>query len=512
MSDNSSPSTPPASAGPPSEKPTAQPAIPIVPAHPAISHRSQVRRTLILGAAAIVVIGLVIVAVPWISRALSTVSTDDAYVNGHVTFVAARVPGQVQRVLVDDNNRVHTGDLLLQLDPAPYQVLVDQASAAVASAQADLAATRAGVRAEEAKAHSQRFNLEHSIEQVDNQIAVLHANVAVLGSAKAQMSLAEADYQRGLSLVNTGALAREEFEHRQESLAVAQAQVESALQQVYQTRVGLGLPDKPNPPDDLTQVPADLDQTFSSVRQAQNELVQTVSDLGVFDQPLDITPREMVARFLGRDPSGDIDKIYAGLLEQSPAVKQALTKVQVAQRTMDQAQLNLSYCNVYAEIDGVVTRRNVNPGNNIIAGQSVMAVRSLTDIWIDANFKETQLADLRIGQSVDLDVDLYGSHKSFKGRISGFTMGTGSTLALLPPENATGNYVKVVQRLPVRIDLINYDPEHDPLFIGLSVTPYVQIGEPLSGPDAGGVFQPYMPATRPDASPATQPTTLGLAR
>ena len=94
--------------------------------------------------------------------------------------------------------------------------------------------------------------------------------------------------------------------------------------------------------------------------------------------------------------------------------------------------MNLRYCDVVAEIDGVVTRRNVNPGNNVVAGQSLMAIRSLTEIWIDANFKETQLADLRIGQAVDLDVDMYGSRQRFKGRISGFTMGTGSTLALLP--------------------------------------------------------------------------------
>ena len=131
----------------------------------------------------------------------------------------------------------------------------------------------------------------------------------------------------------------------------------------------------------------------------------------------------------------------------------------------------MRYCDVVAEIDGVVTRRNVNPGNNVVVGQSLMAIRSLTEIWVDANFKETQLADLRIGQPVDLDVDMYGSRQMFKGRISGFTMGTGSTLALLPPENATGNFVKVVQRLPVRIELLDYDPDKMPLFIGLSVTP-----------------------------------------
>ena len=118
-----------------------------------------------------------------------------------------------------------------------------------------------------------------------------------------------------------------------------------------------------------------------------------------------------------------------------------------------------------------------------------MAVRSLTEIWVDANFKETQLADLRIGQPVDLEVDMYGSRRKFQGRISGFTMGTGSTLALLPPENATGNFVKVVQRLPVRIELLDYDPDQAPLFIGLSVEPHVRIKEQPSGPNAGKQLQ-----------------------
>jgi membrane fusion protein (multidrug efflux system) len=111
-----------------------------------------------------------------------------------------------------------------------------------------------------------------------------------------------------------------------------------------------------------------------------------------------------------------------------------------------------------------------------------MAVRSLTEIWIDANFKETQLADLRIGQRVKLEVDTYGSRHEFEGRITGFTTGTGQTLALLPPQNATGNFVKIVQRLPVRIELTSYDPDSTPLFVGLSVTPYVYYQEPPTGP------------------------------
>ena len=128
-----------------------------------------------------------------------------------------------------------------------------------------------------------------------------------------------------------------------------------------------------------------------------------------------------------------------------------------------------------------------------------MAIRSLNEIWVDANFKETQLGDLRIGQPVDLYVDMYGDRRVFKGRISGFTEGTGSTLALLPAENATGNFIKVVQRLPVRIDLENYDPDKSPLFVGTSVVPYVLFKEPPTGPDAGKSLQTS--AREPTANP-----------
>ena len=147
----------------------------------------------------------------------------------------------------------------------------------------------------------------------------------------------------------------------------------------------------------------------------------------------------------------------------------------------------------------MVTRRNVNPGNNVQAGQSLMAVRSLTEIWIDANFKETQLADLRIGQRVRCEVDMYGSRREYEGRITGFTMGTGQTLSLLPPQNATGNFVKIVQRLPVRIELTDYDPDKAPLFVGLSVVPYVYYKEPPTGPHAGECLAAALPASaRPD--------------
>jgi membrane fusion protein (multidrug efflux system) len=198
----------------------------------------------------------------------------------------------------------------------------------------------------------------------------------------------------------------------------------------------------------------------------------------------------------------------------APAVKQAEAKLETAKRDLAQAELDLRYCDIIADIDGAVTRRNVNPGNYVQVGQNLMAIRSLNEIWVDANFKETQLRDLRIGQPVDLRVDMYGGTHIFKGRISGFTEGTGSTLALLPPENATGNFIKVVQRLPVRIDLVDYNPDQTPLFIGTSVVPTVFINKPPTGPDAGRflqTFTPQSPGPGPSAS-ATGISTSGTGQ
>ncbi len=457
-----------------------------------------------IGAVAALVFG-----VPWVIELLSTVSTDDAYVNGHVTFVAPRVAGQVARVLVDDNNRVKKGDVLVQLDREPFEVQVRIARAAVDSAQADLIAKRAETRGVEGRARSLRYALQRAIEDVDNQIALLRSKVAVLQARKATLENAKNEYNRVHRLYENKLAAKQEMDDRIEQLRVAEARVDEGLEDVHQIRVSLGLPPEPVGGGDLGSVPPDLDQTFSGVRQAQASLIQTAAELGVMNS-FNKTPQQMLDEFYRRDPSGDIDKIYAALLEQAPAVKQAETKLFEAQRNLDQAELNLRYCDVISEIDGVVTRREVNPGNNVIVGQSLLAVRSLTEIWIDANFKETQLAELRIGQPVDLHVDMYGRSQMFKGRISGFTMGTGSTLALLPAENATGNFVKVVQRLPVRIEVLNYDPDKLPLFVGLSVEPRVRLKEKPTGENAGKFLQPFLMPTA--SAPVNAPANANSAR
>jgi membrane fusion protein (multidrug efflux system) len=490
-----------------------------------------------------VVLGLAVGArflVPWLVTALNTVSTDDAYVNGHVTFVAPRVAGQVTRVLVDDNYRVKKGDVLVRLDKEPYQVQVAIKQAAVEAAETDLAAAQAQVRGQVAQARANRYKLEHAIEDVNNQVANLGAAVATLNSKKASLELARANLERGKELAPGGGISKEELDQRRQTVKVDEAAVEQARETVSAIRVGLGLPEEPPKGQELAAVPPNLDQNFSTVREALAMLFQSAAQIGYFPTSWTVTPKQAVAEFYKHDPVGyahligqtlaaqglapggppagataqqlvaleclesdalALDRIYALIIPNAPAIKQAEAKLLQARSDLAQAKLNLRYTDVLSDIDGVVTRRSVNPGNNVQVGQSLMAVRSLTEIWIDANFKETQLAPLRIGQRVRCEVDMYGSRREFEGRITGFTMGTGESLALLPPQNATGNFVKIVQRLPVRIELTNYDPDKDPLFVGLSVTPYVYYKEPPTGPNAGAVLQPLTPRPQGPTGP-----------
>jgi membrane fusion protein (multidrug efflux system) len=456
------------------------------------------RKRLVVGGLGVaVLVVLLVVGIPWVEAMLSTVSTDDAYVNGHVTFVAPRVAGQVSSVLVDDNNRVHKGELLAELDKEPYRIAASEKQAAVDTAQADLQAAIASVRAIEAQARSRRWDLQRAVQQVDSQIALLHARAAAVEKSKAALALARVEFARAQQLVTRSDVPQEIYDQRQAELTTAGAELTQTLAEVYQIRVSLGIPAQPEGSGSLDQVPPDLDETFSSVLEAQAQLIRSAAQLGVVHS-FELGPKAMLDQF---EKLGDIDATFSEIMANAPAVKQAQANLETAWRDLAAANLALQYCDITADIDGVVTRRNVNPGNYVQVGESLMAVRSVSDIWVDANFKETQLRDLRIGQSVDLYVDMYGGTHIFKGRIGGFTMGTGSTLALLPPENATGNFVKVVQRLPVRIDLIDYDADQIPLFIGTSVVPYVHVKKPPTGPDAGKFLQSWLPPP-PSPDPA----------
>src|SRR5262252_4669011 len=368
------------------------------------AQRSTRRRRLLLGVLGVLVLAAAVwFGIPYILLTLSTVSTDDAFVNSHVTFVAARVHGQVARVLVDDNNRVRKGDLLVQLDKEPFEDAVAVKKAAVDSAQADLQAARAQLRSIGAQAWSRRWNLQHAMEDVENQVSLLRARVAGVEKSRAALKLAELDFERAKELIGSKTISQQEYDRREATVTTARAQLTQSLADVYQIRVSLGLPAQPEGGGDLGQVPPDLDQTFSSVLQAEAELIQSAAQLGVV-LSYRKAPKQLLEEFETSDPQGNVDRTLARLAAQAPAVKQAEAKLEAVKRDLALAELDLRHCDVVAEIDGVVTRRNVNPGNNVQVGQSLMAVRSLDEVWVDANFKETQLRELRIGQAAVLYV------------------------------------------------------------------------------------------------------------
>src|SRR5215467_7846214 len=254
------------------------------------------RRTLIV----LGVLLVVFVIIPRVFHAWHTVSTDDAYVNSYVTFVASRVSGQVLRVLVDDNDRVNKGDVLVELDPEPFQVQVDIRQAAVDTAQANLVLAQATVRSLLGQARSQRFKLVRAIEDVDNQIALIRARVATWEQSKATLVLAQAEFDRAERLLATRVVSAEEYDKRREELDVAKAQVTQALESVLQARVALGLPAQPPGGASLADVPPDLDQTFSSVRQAQAELLQSAGQLGIVPSSYNLTPKQLIDEFYRR--------------------------------------------------------------------------------------------------------------------------------------------------------------------------------------------------------------------
>jgi membrane fusion protein, multidrug efflux system len=275
--------------------------------------------------------------IPWIRFALNTVSTDDAYVNGHVTFVAPRVGGQISRVLVDDNYRVQKGELLAELDKEPYRIAVSQKKAAVDTADADLQAAKAEARSIEAEAMSRRWKLQRAVEDLDNQIALLHARVAALDKDKAVLTLAQLDFYRAKQLLGTPAESRQQYDQAQKTLSTADAQVNEDLSEVYQARASLGLPAQPSNGEALSQVPPDLDETFSSVLAARADLIQSAAQLGVIHS-YDQSPKQMLDEFAKH---GDVDRYFAELALEAPAVKQAAAKLEVANRDLAQAELDL---------------------------------------------------------------------------------------------------------------------------------------------------------------------------
>jgi membrane fusion protein, multidrug efflux system len=421
---------------------------------------------------------------PRIVLALTTASTDDAYVNAHVTFLAPRISESVVEVRFDNNDFVKKGELVVVLDDAVEKVRVGQATAALDLARNEATAQLAATRAIVAQAKANRFKLFSAQTDVRNQEASLRAAIAELHEREAAEKLAKLEADRYATLAKNRSITQEQADIKVTDHTQAREATLASVEQIRKIRSGLEVPETPpdgKPWDDL---PPDLDQKHSEVLAALGMYAYTLAELGVSLPTFYESPKQFLDRIIAKAPNGDVDALIEQTVLKAPAVESARSRVAQAEQDLALAQLNLSYCKVFADIDGFISNRNVNPGDRVAQAQRLMAIRSSEEIWVDCNFKETQIEPIRIGHPVDLHVDAYPD-KVFKARVTGFNPGTGSSLALLPPQNATGNFVKIVQRLPVRVELVGPNPKDTPLFVGLSCIPYIKVYEKPEGRNAG---------------------------
>jgi membrane fusion protein, multidrug efflux system len=424
------------------------------------------------------------VAYPRIVLALATVSTDDAYVNAHVTFLAPRIAESVVEVRFDNNDFVKKGDLVVVLDDAMEKLRVAQASAELKLTEDQAVAELAAARAVVAQAKANRYKLASAQTDIRNQVASLRAAIADLAQREAAEKLAKLEAERYVTLAKNNSVTRDQADIRETDYTQARQATIAAREQIRKIRSALEVPEMPEAGKPLDDLPPDLEQKHSSVLTALGAFAYSLAELGLPLPGFYENPDDFIKRVKAEAPNGDLDALIEKTVTNAPAVESSRAKIQQAKQDLALANLNLSYCKIYADIDGFVSNRNVNPGDRVAQSQRLLAIRSSDEIWIDCNFKETEIEPIRIGHPVDLHVDAYPG-KVFKARVTGFNPGTGSSLALLPAQNATGNFVKIVQRLSVRVELVGPNPKDTPLFVGLSCIPYIKVKEQPEGPNAG---------------------------
>ena len=350
------------------------------------------------------------------------VSSDDAQVDAHIVAVAPKISGNVLEVLVRDNQAVKAGDVLVRIDPRDYQARVEIARAAVLQAQSQLntaqtvvpltsETTQSGTSGAAAQLADAQAELERSrlaAQQAgSSDIAVAEANVR---TRQANNERAQADLARMRPLLEKAEISRQQFDAYQAAARVAESELHAAQQQL-----------------------AGAQQT-AGIRQAAVQSAQSRVD---------------VARAQVQASQANRGQVNVRRAETGTAA----AGVTAARANLAAAELQLSYTTIVAPMDGMVTRKSVEPGQIVQPGQSLMALIPLHDVWVTANFKETQLAHVRPGQRAEIHVDMYG--QSVEGHVDSIASATGSRMSLLPPENATGNFVKVVQRIPVKILIDN---------------------------------------------------------
>ena len=363
-------------------------------------------------------------------------TTDDAQVDGHITPMASKVYGRVAQVLLDDNQAVKAGQVLVKIDARDYQAAVEQAKASLAlaesearSAGVDVPRTRENVASGSSSADAQFLGAQADLARA--QVTYEQAQTADLAWAQANVEksranaeLAKADLARYLPLMQKGEISKQQYDAAK----------------------------------------ANADATASALKADQERLAQA-------ERNVDVAKAQLGAA------KARVEQARAGVASAHADIKQVsmraadaqakLAKVEQARAALQAAELNLSYTEITAPIDGVATHKQVEPGQIVQAGQGLLVVVPLENVWVTANFKETQLRNMKAGQKAEVKVDTYG--KTFSGRVDSIAAATGSLLSLLPPENATGNYVKVVQRIPVKIVLDPISSQQAVLRPGMNV-------------------------------------------
>ena len=354
-------------------------------------------------------------------------STDDAQIDGHINSVSARVSGHVVKLNVEDNQYVEKGTLLVEIDPVDYEVAVERARADYADALAQSSAAGINVPVTDVSTSSQVSSAQANVSNTHSGIAAARQQ---FDAAKAQVAEAEANNAKAQSdLIRYKQLIdKQEISQQQYDVAVAAAKSGAANVEAARSAAAAAA---------------------AQIEQAQSKQAQAEADLRTA-QTAPQTMRATRARALSAQASADRKRA-----------------------DLRQAELNLEYTKIVAPVTGIVTNRTVEVGQNVQVGAEMMKIIPLEDLWVTANFKETQLREMKAGQRGSIKVDANG--KTYKGHVDSIAGASGARFSLLPPENATGNYVKVVQRIPVKIVFEPGETKGHELRPGMSVTPKVWI-------------------------------------
>jgi membrane fusion protein, multidrug efflux system len=426
------------------------------------------RPAFMIGALLILLVGATFGLRYWL-YARSHESTDDAFIDAHVTPVSPKVSGYVTKVYVDSNQQVKKGDLLLEIDPRDYEAKLEQAKAALYAGQAKLKEARtsveltrantkanvqqaaatvtqaqAGVGAARAQAAADTNRIAQAGATINTARANMQQANAQVVAAQAEQARAQADVARYQQLYDKDEVSRQRLDQAIATARTADAQVRAAQERVAAASA------------QVAEMQASQSAASDNARKAQSQVSAA---------------RAQVSEAQGR-------LAQANTAPQQVAVSQAQAEtagasIEQLQAAVDQAELELSYTKIYAPETGRVTNKSVEQGALIQANQPLLAVVP-GEVWVTANFKENQIGRIRPGQSVDITVDAYPD-KTFRGHVDSIQAGTGARFSLLPPENATGNYVKVVQRMPAKIVFDEApDPQHM-LAPGMSVVPEVKV-------------------------------------